>query len=454
MRRLFAAVTLCTAFLLLAGVASAAVQRHASVRPGPATSMSKADTAFAKVRFAPLSARLASGATVYGTLYDSYHNALSGKSVEWDSWSLGDSTWHWDSMNTLADGSYSMTALATGDGEIWAYPDSDTTFARLAQSWSDGGSYKIDLYPGRVNVSATRGGPWSTAQFGFTSLAVRLYGGTAYSHQDVAAPDNTSSPVTGAMTALDGTYDGASVNFFYDEGSEFAGPITVASGATSGTTVSVDEAQAQRVWIRAPYWASGKPGATVKLACNDFPAGWKNAVTGYSDPKNTAGRYYGTKTSQGGAIESLSVKVPATAKPGYGYWIGFQHVDASGGSLPLYVEDMYQVSTMKPSKSAISKGTKIRVTGIVPTEGHWDKQAGLRKSIVLWWHRGTAGVPTNWNNPKKQGWLRVGAMKTTTTGAYTTPYFKPPVTGTFVVQYAGDNWYLGAFTSTAKVRVR
>ncbi len=452
MRRLFTAVTLCTAFLLLAGAASAAVQRHAGVRPGPATSPSRADAAFAKVRFAPLGTRLASEATVYGTLYDSGHNALCGRTVEWDSWSTAEQQWYWDSMNTGADGSYSVTPPATTNGEIWASPNNDTDFARLGQSWSTGGSYQVDLYPGTVTVCATRGGPWSSKDFGFTSLAVRLYGDTAYSHQDLTPPDNTSSPVKGTMSALDGAYAMGSANFFYDEGVEFSTPVTVTSGATSGTTVSVDEAKAQRVWIQAPYWASGKPGATVKLGRNNFPAGWENVVSGYSDPKGTQ-HFFGTRTSQGGDIEFVSVKVPAAAQPGYAYWIGFQHVDASGASLPLYVEEMYQVSTMKPSRSAIGKGARIRMTGIVPTEGHWGSQAGLRKNIVLWWHKGSKGVPTNWN-PKKQGWLRVSSLKTSRTGAYTTPYFKPPVTGTFVVQYAGDNWYLGAFTSSAMVKVK
>jgi hypothetical protein len=45
-------------------------------------------------------------------------------------------------------------------------------------------------------------------------------------------------------------------------------------------------------------------------------------------------------------------------------------------------------------------------------------------------------------------------VRTTRTGAYTTPYVRPPRTGTFVVQYDGDDWYYGAFTSTAKVTVR
>ena len=45
-------------------------------------------------------------------------------------------------------------------------------------------------------------------------------------------------------------------------------------------------------------------------------------------------------------------------------------------------------------------------------------------------------------------------LKCTGTGSYTSPYFKVPATGTFVVYYYEDDWYCGGFTSTAKVTVR
>jgi hypothetical protein len=162
---------------------------------------------------------------------------------------------------------------------------------------------------------------------------------------------------------------------------------------------------------------------------------------------------FGIKTSQGGATEYVSAKVPTTAKPGYSYWLGLKHVDDAGKYLPLYVEDSFQVCTMKLSRTAISKGARVRVTGIVPTEGHWGSQPGRRKNITLWWHKGTAGVPTKWD-ARKQGWFVIANLRTTTTGSYTSPYLGPSLTGTFVVQYSGDDWYYGAFTSTGKVTVR
>jgi hypothetical protein len=457
MRRLALAVAVCTAFLLLASVAGA-LERGAGTAqhtaPVPHVAEGHAvggDVDVGEASFSPLGARLAATTTVYGTVYDSYRVAQAGVDMEWDSWSEAEQTWYWGTGTTDGAGAYSMAARPTNAGEVYAYL-ANGTFGRGGRTWTEGGSDQVDLYPGRVQVSAWRGGPWATPP-GFRDYTVRFFGDTEYSRGVVTAPDTSSSPVNGTIEVLDGSYSGGSVNFYWDEGVEFSTPVTVTSGATSGATVSVNEADAQRVWIQAPYWASGKPGSTVKVARNNFPVGWRNEVSGYSDPNGSAFRVFGTKTSLGGATEYVSVKIPTTAKAGYDYWIGLKHVDDAGNYLPLYVERNFQVCTMKPSKTAIARGARVRITGIVPTQGHWGSTPGKRKDIAVWWHRGTAGVPTKWD-PRRAGWVFVGGMRTTATGAYTTPYFKPPRTGTFVVQYSGDDWYWGAYTSTAKVTVR
>ena len=240
------------------------------------------------------------------------------------------------------------------------------------------------------------------------------------------------------------------------EGVEVPGPISITSGATPASTITANEADAQRLLLIKPQGGSGKPGAAVTIVRQNFPAGWRNSVTGYSDGQQQSSfKDYGTKVSQGNANESVTVKIPSTAKPGYQYFVGFQHIDASGDYLPLYVETAYQVCTIKPSKSSIAKGAKIRVTGIVPTQGHWGSQLGIRKNVTVLWHKGTAAVPTGTTAKALKGWYRVGKiLKCTGTGSYSTPYFKPPATGTFVVYYDADDWYWGAYTSTAKVTVR
>jgi hypothetical protein len=454
MRRLYVAATVCAALLLPAAAAYAVPPGHigAGHHTPRADSPAVADDAgalSAKRAFAPLGARLTSeAATVYGRLVDSYGTPRSGAWVE--ALSEVGSTWYWREDQTASDGFFSMNdAVPTGNGEIWAYPEDDSTLMRSVGAWASGGSYGYVLYPGRISVTGHRGGRWGD----FREIAVRLWGDATYAKGVVYAGDKTSTPVTGDVEALNGSYWGGSAKFFWDEGVEFYGSVNVASGTDSGA-LTVDETAAQRIWFTSPYWYSGKPGANVRVAIEGFPDGWINEVTGYTDdPQGTASKAFGKHTSTGTGTQYKTYKIPGTAKPGYGYWIGFQHVDASGSLYPLYLEELYQVCTMKTSKTRIRKGTKIRVKGIVPTEGHWGTRKGKTKVVTLYAHKGTAKVPTKWN-PKSQGWVKVGSVRTNGYGAYTTPYFKPLKTLTLVVRYPGDDWYYDGYTSTQKVTVR
>jgi hypothetical protein len=453
MRRLFVAAVACAAVLLPAAAAAAAPELQGPAghtrAAAPAPHVSRKATPFSR-SFAPLGARLAGSVTVSGTVYTPSHFALGSVPMEWWSWSSAEQRWYGDSMQSGVDGSYSVSPLATSSGEIWAYPDEDTTLGRTGQTWTAGNSYTTDIYPGSVTVSAARDGVWNT----FGGLSVDLWGDQAYSWGYRETSGTASNPATVELTALDGTYTQGSVNFWVDEGVEFTDPITVSSGSVPSATVNVSESGAQRLeFPKTGFKYSGKPGATVRVNRINFPAGWRNDVTGYSDPSGKPSAKYGVKISQGGAIEGLNVKVPATAKPGYSYWIGFQHVNADGTYRPLYVETSYQVCTMKPTKASIRRGTRIKIKGIVPTEGHWGSKLGKRKLVWVLWHKGTAPVPTK-ADARKQGWVAVARVRTTATGAYTSAYLKPPRTGTFVVLYEGDNWYYSAYTSTARVTVR
>jgi hypothetical protein len=453
MRCRFVAATLCAAFVALTGVAAATPQHD--VRAGQHEPMRAhtpaADDMAGKASFAPLGARLATATvTVHGTLRDSYGGSIVGADMEWDSWVAAESRWYWGTGTTSAGGAFSMTAVPTVNGEVWAYPDADSTLARGGGNWVDGTSCDESLYPGRVSVTGYRGGRWGD----FTKLTVRLSGAGLYSRGAVDASDATSTPVSGIFDALDGAYSAGSANFFSDEGVEFYDSIGVTSGATSGTSISVDEAAAQRLWMQSPSWYSGKPGATVKLMLENFPSGWINRVTGYTDdPDETSSKVFGTWTSAGASATSRSVQVPPTAKPGYGYWIGFQHVDAADSEYPLYLEEIYQVCTLKASRTSVKAGTKIRVTGVVPTQGHWGSQAGVGKTVTLYAHKGVAPVPTRWD-PTRKGWIKVGSVRTNGYGAYSTRYFRPLKTLTLVVRYPGDDWYYDAYTSTQKITVR
>ena len=453
MRRLIVAATVCAALLLPAAAHAAPPAHlgdgHHTPRASSPPALVGAEGLSVKKAFAPLGARLSSvPATVYGHLVNSYGTPTSGAWVE--AWSEVGDTWYWRQDQTGSDGFYSIgDAVPTNNGEIWAYPDDDSTLARSVGAWASGGAYGYVLYPGRVSVTGHRGGRWGD----FREIAVSMWGATTHSKGVVHAGDASSTPVTGEVDILNGSYWSGSAKFFWDEGVEFYGTADVVSGATSGS-LTVNEAAAQRIWFTSPYWYSGKPGANVRVAIENFPAGWINKVTGYTDdPKGTASKTFGTHTSTGAATQYRSYKIPATAKPGYGYWIGFQHINEAGSSYPLYLEEMYQVATLKASKTRVKKGTKIRVKGVVPTEGHWGAEKGKRKVVTLYAHRGKAKVPTKWN-PRSKGWIKVASVRTNGYGAYVTPYFRPLKTLTLVVRYPGDGWYYDGYTSTQKIRVR
>jgi len=449
MRRPVILLTTLAAVLSLAGSAAASPGHgigdgHHEARAGDTLAFG-AEALADEAHVAPLGSRLSAGAaTVSGTLYDSYHSPSGSARVEW--WAEESDGWYTGHVTTAANGSFSMTTMPTSNGEIWAYPNDASVFSRGGDTWVDGGSYGRTLYPGRVNAGATLGGPWYED---FEYLTVRLWGDSRFSRGEV--PTDGSSTPAELIDVLDGTYTAGSAKFFYDEGVEFAGPIGVTSGSQSGATIWADEAGAQRVEMTSPFWDSGKPGATVKILRGNFPAGWVNNVTGYTDdPDDSGSAEYGDKTSSGAAEQSFSVKIPAKAKPGYSYWIGLDHVNGIG---TLSLETPYQVCTMKASKTAVKKGARIRVTGVIPTQGHWGKETGLKKPVTLFAHKGTVKAPTVWE-PKSQGWVKVGSVKTNGFGAYKTPYFKPRKSMTLVVRYPGDDWYFDAYTSTQKITVR
>ena len=367
---------------------------------------------------------------------------MSGAAMEWWAEASPDE-WYWGEGQTAADGSFAMAALPTTNGEVYAnYGNGATTLGFQAQQWADGTTNTFDFFPGRVYASAALGGPWAGD---FEYLAVRLWGNDRYTRGQV--PANGTATPQGTFDVNHGTYSWGSAKFFYDEGVEFAGSIDVTPWSQSGTSIAVGEADAQRVHMTSPYWGSGSPGATVRVARENYPSDWVDYVSGYDDAPDAGA----SSTAFGNTdAQTFGARIPRNAKPGYSYWIGLQHVN---GIATLYLETPYQVATLKASRTAVRRGTKVRVTGVVPTAGHWGTEQGLKKVVTLYAHRGKAPVPTKWN-PKRQGWVKVYSVRTNGLGAYTTPYFRPLKTLTLVVRYPGDDWYYDAYTSTQKIKVR
>jgi hypothetical protein len=452
MKSLATCAAACAAFLVMVGPAAASPATGTAgphgAWPGGGRAASRAVSAV-PADYAPLGARLATAtATVSGIVVDSYGNTVAGGQVQCDSRS-GD-RWFFASATTGSDGHYQVdNVLPSSDGRLIVFPNETTRFVQ-ADGWPDARSYTRFIYPGRLSMQATRGGPWRD----FSTVTVDMMTQGTICTNTVRTGDTTTTPVLGTLEALSGAYQGGAAYFFWDEGLEFSGSYTFPQGSASADTLVIDEADAQRAYCTAPYWYSGKPGSTVKLALQGFPSGWRNKVSGYSDDaEGSVFKDYGTVTSKGVATQTLSLKVPATAKPGYTYWFGLQHVDAAGDDCALYLEESFQACTMKASKSAIRKGTRIRVTGVVPTQGCWGDESGLKKKVTLYAKTGKAAAPTAWN-PASKGWTKVGEVRTNGRGAYTTAWFKPRKTSTLIVRYPGDGWYYGAYTSPQTVTVK
>ena len=149
-------------------------------------------------------------------------------------------------------------------------------------------------------------------------------------------------------------------------------------------------------------------------------------------------------------LRTVTVTIPSTATPGYDYDI---HVVRTDSDSALDIETYYQVASLKASAKSIRHGGSVRLTGVVPTQGHEGGTAGKTKPIVVYQRTKSAGQPTVWNAASK-GWHKVATLKASGLGKYTSHLLHPSRTTWYVVRYPGDNWYFAGYTSVIKVTVK
>jgi hypothetical protein len=384
--------------------------------------------------------------TVTGTVLGYGGSPVANAWVQWayhDASGYHRGTW----AQTDASGHFGFSGVAvTNEGRLSAWSDNDDTMFR--RDWLDfaPGANDYVLRPGALTVQATRSSDpdWND----WTTMDVKFYGaGTAFCEiAGASGPAYAMAPST--------TY--GIVNFWNNEAVEWqtSSPIPIVTGALSSGRVAVDEADAQQVFVGRPYWASGKPGATIGYDLTNWPAGYKATFAGYDEnPDSDVSVQYSGEWTSTGSAGTVSLTVPKAATPGYGFDVHATRSDGLWSFTDMSIFDSYQVCTLKASKSSVRWGALITVSGVIPTQGHWGTEAGISKTVTLYAHEGSAAVPTKWD-PKSQGWKKVYSIKADGYGRYKSKTFRPNRTLTLVVRYPGDDWYWDAYTSTQKIIVR
>jgi hypothetical protein len=409
-----------------------------------------------------LAAAAAGAGVVQGHVYDYLGSPVANAAVmAFVVDDQGNQLW---AQNTTTDatGAYSLSgAPATAhDGRIFVWPDNEGSWAVKGLAFADPGPSTYDLRPARVTWSATRGGPWGPGWqdpgievAGMSATATPVY---AYTAQYGVSTDAT---VTGWASALPADVRLVAFSFYPDETALWDAadpgnsPVPVTVGSTTALPFTFHEASAYRIFFTRPYWASGKPGTVLRLAMENFPAGLKVGFTGTSEKPNSVFTTIGkSHTSTGPQMQTVSLTIPAKAAPGYDFdvWVG--------GPLRYNIYELgllepFQVCTLNATKTSIRRGTAVKLSGVVPVQGHEGSTAGKRKYVWIYKRTTSATAPpTVWNATKK-GWKLVARVRTDGYGRYHSALLRPARTTWYVARYAGDDTFWRAYTSVGKVRV-
>lgn len=333
----------------------------------------------------------------------------------------------------------------TAGGELWvALPNGDYLW-NTALTFTAAGPNDFDLRPGRVGFRLVEGGLWSDFPLP-KSERVRMANENAGASTLITqSGGNALAMAPGVDSAIEYLYSNQAVEVLFG-----GSPIAVTPGVTNGS-VDFDYNNLREVYIVSPYWWSGKAGGTARTVLVGWPAGQTVAVTGYSDSPTPTARSFGSFATSGSSEIYRSVTIPATAPAGYKYNLVFSRTD-SGSQMELVVP--YQVASFKASKTSIYRGGSVYVTGRVPVEDRWGSTPGKKKTVTLYRRSTSAAPPTNWSDPSKNGWTRVGSYTANGYGVFKTGSLRPTRSTSYVVRYPGDNEYDRGFTSVIRVSVK
>jgi hypothetical protein len=372
----------------------------------------------------------------------------------------GEPKWFQDAV-TGADGLYVIGgAPATTTGEVWVMTPAEEYYMVKGLTFVDPGTSTCDVRPGRLSWSLARGGPWRS-QWRDLSIEVAGLGATGapvYANAYLTGLAYEDPIVTGWAPALPADVRCVTIRFrdnelaVWDAADPGNAALPLTAGATMALPAEINEAAAFRVLITRPSWRSGKPGTVVRLALENFPEGMTIRFAGEGPNAYTTwgGKTY---TSTGPERQVVSLAIPTKVWPGYTFWIVAEDPALRYQTIYVGLADAFQVCTLRASKTAISRGSSVELSGVVPVEGHEGTYPGKPKYV--WIYRRTTArsePPAVWDATAK-GWKLVARVRTDGLGRYHSALLTPTRTTWYVARYAGDEQYFRAYTSVLKVRV-
>lgn len=109
--------------------------------------------------------------------------------------------------------------------------------------------------------------------------------------------------------------------------------------------------------------------------------------------------------------------------------------------------------TLNASRTAIRRGTEVRLSGVVPVQDHWGTERGKPKYVWIYKRPSWESKPPSVWDATKEGWQLVARVRTDANGRYHSGLLTPSRTTSYVTRYAGDEMYWRAYTSVRRVRV-
>jgi hypothetical protein len=385
--------------------------------------------------------------TITGHVFGFDGGAVAGAAVDLLYVDASDALCYVGSTSTGLDGSFQFSAVPeTTEGIIAVSLEGGSALQSWGNTFTASGPNNFELQPGLTGVQTVRSvnPKWNTWQ----QLRVETYGSKGGGTTWVDGGNGMAN-----VLAPDCDY---AVAYPYDnQGIEWRPslPLSVVPGAQTAESMTFDQdADGRSAWISSPYWQSGKAGTKIKVTLANWPAGHQMSFYGWSQAPT--GQYKDWPfyvNSNGAPFGTTDLTIPSTAPAGYNYELHVYRYDDQASELDLSL--YFQVASLKSSRTWIRRGGAIRLSGVIPTQGHMGSVPGKAKYVTIYRRTTSAGQPTAWDATKR-GWVRVGAVRANGYGKYVTSLLRPKRTTWYVVRYPGDNWYHRAFTSVIKVVVK